>query len=119
MVKILQNILKKEDKIVFGYLFGSFAEESYHDGSDVDIALYFQDYNLDLHLDISLKISKALQRECDLVVLNKIKNLYLVENIISKGILLKDDNDKRVEFELQMHHDYIDFVEFKKVLNAS
>jgi predicted nucleotidyltransferase len=117
--EILKELLKKEENILFGYLFGSFATSNAKKTSDVDVALYFKEYSLDNHLDISLKISKATKRECDLVVLNNAKNLYLLEEIITKGILLKDDKEKREMFEVVKHHDYLDFVEFKRMLNAS
>ena len=65
MKEILEKLLKKEENILFVYLFGSFAT------------------------------LKATKRECDLVVLNNAKNLYLLEEIITKGILLKDDKEKR------------------------
>ena len=79
--------------------------------------MYFKDYDFNKHLELMSKISKITQKDTDLVVLNKAKNLYLLEDIISKGILLKD-SEKRIDFELRKHHEYLDYIEFKKRIDA-
>ena len=109
LIQKLQNI----DGIEFAYLFGSYANGSFNDRSDVDIALYLKKDNFDMQLDISFDLSRRLEKDVDLVILNKAKNLYLIEDIIQNGIVLKD-SDKRFDFELKKHHQFLDFKEFKK-----
>ena len=117
MLKEIQQSLIKElqddANIEFAYLFGSFADGSFNDRSDVDLALYLKKVDFDTQLEISFELSKVLKKDVDLVVLNKAKNLYLLDDIIQKGIVVKD-SDKRVDFELIKHHQFLDFVEFKK-----
>jgi len=117
MLKEIQQSLIKElqddANIEFAYLFGSFADGSFNDRSDVDLALYLKKVDFDTQLKISFELSKVLKKDVDLVVLNKAKNLYLLDDIIQKGIVIKD-SDKRVDFELRKHHQFLDFVEFKK-----
>ncbi len=110
---ILEQELQKNSNIIFGYLFGSYADGSYNDRSDIDIALYLVDNSFDAQLSISFELSRTLKKNIDLTVLNTIKNLYLSEDILNKGIVIKD-SDKRIDFELKKHHQFIDFIEFKK-----
>ena len=105
--------LQSDTNVEFAYLFGSFTDGSFNDRSDVDLALYLKKVDFDTQLKISFDLSKVLKRDVDLVVLNKAKNLYLLDDIIQKGIVIKD-SDKRVDFELRKHHQFLDFVEFKK-----
>jgi len=118
LIDLVKKVLLSDSNVEFAYLFGSYADKSFTDRSDVDVAVYFKNYNLDTHLEIMYKISKATTKDTDLVVLNKAKNLYLLEDIISKGILLKD-SEKRIDFELRKHHEYLDYIEFKKRIDAA
>jgi len=117
LINQLKEVLQNNSNISFAYLFGSYADETFTDRSDVDVAVYFKDYDFNKHLELMSKISKITQKDTDLVVLNKAKNLYLLEDIISKGILLKD-SEKRIDFELRKHHEYLDYIEFKKRIDA-
>ena len=116
--QIAKKILEKNSNVKFAYLFGSYADNSYNERSDIDIALYLDDYSFDKQLSISFDLSHALKKNVDLVVLNSAKNLYLLDDILQKGILLKD-GEKRVEFELKKHHQILDYKEFKKSIDAA
>ncbi|MEF8836168.1 MAG: nucleotidyltransferase domain-containing protein, partial [Candidatus Thermoplasmatota archaeon] len=52
----------KDYDVVAAYLYGSFARGEQHQGSDVDIGIYFEDYSLKKLLEMSRKI----QGEVDL-----------------------------------------------------
>ena len=119
LMDFVKKVLKSDTNVEFAYLFGSYSDNTFTERSDVDIAVYFKEYNFDIHLALSFKISQITTKDTDLVVLNKAKNLYLLEDIIQKGILLKDDEDKRIDFELLKHHQFIDFIEFKKRIYAA
>ena len=116
--ELLDKILEGMPNVEFGYLFGSYADGSFNDRSDVDVAIYFKEYDFDEHLTLISEISKITNKDTDLTILNKVKNLYLLEDIISKGIILKD-SDKRIDFELLKHHQFIDFIDFKKRIYAA
>ena len=85
----LKNKLSVMDEVVFGYLFGSYARNVAGINSDVD-----------------------------LVVLNNVKNIYLLENILNDGLVLKDD-DKRFDFEVRSHHDVLDYKAFRRYIDAA
>ena len=114
----LKNYLLSNKEIIFAYLFGSYANDTHHPNSDVDIAIYLKNDTLDTLLQINYEISKLLKKDADIIVLNKAKNIYLLENIINNGIILKDA-PQRVDFELIKQHQILDFKAFKKMINAA
>jgi len=115
---LLKNHILNNKTISFGYMFGSYANDTYTNDSDIDIALYLSDRSLDNKLQLNYELSKLLKKDVDLVVLNEIKNIYLLDNIIQKSILIKD-SDKRIDFELTKQHDIIDYKEFKRMIDAA
>jgi len=54
----------------------------------------------------------------DLVVLNDVKNMFLLEAILKDGIVLKDA-EERAFFEVEKNHAIIDFKNFKRYIDAA
>jgi len=124
MAKIdeIKDILLCIDAIEFAYLFGSYARKEETKRSDIDIALYLkkENYSFDTKLQIHHLLEIKLHKEIDLVFLNKVKNFYLLENILNEGILLKDSNDdKRILYELDKEHEIKDYKAFKRLLDVA
>ncbi len=117
MIKQLKEQLAPHHNVVFGYLFGSYAKQTQHDRSDVDAALWLEDTSLDAQLQINYELSKALKKDVDLVLLNTIKNIYLLEEILRHGIVIKE-NPQRIAFELRKEHEILDYKAFKRYINA-
>ncbi|MEA2028068.1 MAG: nucleotidyltransferase domain-containing protein [Campylobacterota bacterium] len=115
---ILKNKLASSDNVVFGYLFGSYATQTQTQKSDIDIALWLKDTSLDAQLQINYELSKLLKKDVDLVLLNSIKNIYLLESILKEGKVLKD-SDERFDFELLKEHQILDYKAFKKYIDAA
>jgi len=105
-------------KVLFAYLFGSYAKGDYTDKSDVDIALYLVDTSLDSRLEVHHALEVLLKKKVDLVVLNNVKNLHLLEDILKDNVVLKDDKE-RAFFEVVKNHDIIDFRNFKSYIDAA
>ena len=114
----LKNKLSVMDEVVFGYLFGSYARNVAGINSDVDIALFLKNTDLDTQLQVNYELSKLLKKDVDLVVLNNVKNIYLLENILNDGLVLKDD-DKRFDFEVRSRHDILDYKAFRRYIDAA
>jgi len=115
----LQEALSSEQNIEFGYLFGSYADGTQSDRSDVDLALYLNDTNFNNQLDIHAKILRVVPtKEIDLIVLNTAKNLYLLDDIFKKGQVIKD-SEERLDFEVRKEHQILDYKEFKKSIDAA
>ncbi|RZD18665.1 MAG: nucleotidyltransferase domain-containing protein [Candidatus Acididesulfobacter diazotrophicus] len=120
-IKKIKIILDKIDVIIAVYLFGSVAINKQNSLSDIDIAVllkknvnYF-DYKLRIHHDIA----RLTKKEADVVVLNEVHNLYLIDSIINKGILLIDKNrEKRIDYELSLSHAILDYKAFRHAIDA-
>ncbi|MEA3522353.1 MAG: nucleotidyltransferase domain-containing protein [Campylobacterota bacterium] len=115
--KIIDNISTNEN-ILFAYLFGSYATNQQTKDSDVDIAIYLSTYSLDLELQINYELSKLLNKDLDIVILNRVKNIFLLENILKDGVLLKD-SEERVDFELVKEHDILDYKAYRRYIDAA
>jgi predicted nucleotidyltransferase len=81
--------LKKNRKIDEVLLFGSRAKGTFHNGSDIDIALKGKNLGLQDILDINIEIEKLLLPwKLDLVIFSRIKEPALTEHINRIGIIL-------------------------------
>jgi len=107
-----------EIKIEFAYLFGSYAEGTHTLTSDIDLAVYFAsnpsvDDELMLHAFLTRKLKTD---KIDLLVLNRAKNLILLEEVVRKGKVLYDRNPElRKMFEYKIIHSAIDFKTQRKI----
>ncbi len=114
----LSKILHANKCVKFAYLFGSYAEHTQTEKSDIDIAVYLKDASLDSRLQLHHQLEKAFKIDVDLLVLNEVKNIYLLENILHKGIVIID-HESRVLFELKKQHEIIDFKNFRRYIDAA
>lgn len=102
------------DRIVAVYLFGSTAKGEETPKSDIDLAVLLRgrdDADFDLKLDLYADCCRVLKRnDIDVVILNRTGNLFLIDDIVCNGFVLFDaDPEVREEYEVKMHHDFIDF----------
>lgn len=87
----IKDLIPK-DKTDALYLFGSYADNTFTDDSDVDIAIFSDDLNYIELVDLEDKISERLQKDVDLVLPEKDNFLLLRE--IFKGISLIETTPK-------------------------
>jgi len=109
-VEALREFFATEGRVKFGYLFGSLAHGNAGPLSDIDVAI-FLDGRLDF-FTFRLKLMEAMTRvlkteNFDLVVLNKAP-VVLAHEVISGGIILKDERPRRVMFESRVLREYLD-----------
>lgn len=116
MKEILKPAFEKQgDKIAAVYLFGSVAANEAGPSSDIDIAVLldgrYLDSSDDLRLELYADCCRVLKRnDVDVVVLNKAKNLFLLDEIIRNGIVLFEGNSElKEDFEGRILHDSIEF----------
>ena len=117
--KALAPVFHSHKSISAVYLFGSCSNGQAGPMSDVDLAVLLAgwDYSAsaDIRLDLYADCCRVLQRnDVDIIVLNKTRNLFLLADVVSKGVLLFDNNPEfREEFEVKVMHDFIDFREHR------
>lgn len=108
ILNIISEFLRKQDDILFAYVYGSFAEEKPFE--DIDIALYFSshsDFNrvFGLEEEIGDKVGFSL----DMQSLNE-ASLSFAFRVISTGKLLFSKDEKvRSDFEVRTRVMYFDF----------
>jgi uncharacterized protein len=111
---------KMSDRIAAAYLFGSSARGDAGPRSDIDLAVLLHDsarpLAQELRLDLYADCCRALKRnDIDIVVMNTTGNLFLLDDIVSNGVVLfQCDAGLREEFEVKVHHDFIDFRDHRK-----
>jgi len=111
---------KMSDRIAAAYLFGSRAKGEAGPTSDVDLAVLLHDAagncGLELRLDLYADCCRALKRnDIDIVILNTTRNQFLLEEVVSRGVVLyQDDVGLREEFEVKVMHDFIEFRDHRK-----
>lgn len=110
----LDIVFRDYDQIAFAYLFGSVATGEQTAMSDVDIAIYLRQgfrFSLDDTLQFQGDCCRILKRnDVDVLVLNKTRNLILLEDIIRKGkIIYSTDQNLIDDFELNTLHLVCDF----------
>ena len=116
----LQPIFTRyQDSILFCYCFGSLAENTHSEHSDVDLAFYVKaGYDsLDFKLTLYAECNRALKRnDIDVVILNQLRNLILAESIVRNGVLLyESDPYTRTDYEVKIIHNTIDFRHQRKL----
>lgn len=101
LIEILKEYFSKRDDIAFAFLFGSAARGSFRKEGDVDVGIYFWP-DKDVEWEnvkkryvgenrIALDLERLLQKEVDLIVLNRAKAIF-ADEIVRKGkpIVIKD-----------------------------
>lgn len=125
-VENISKILEKEPGILFAYLFGSYAKNTMHKKSDIDIAVYLNDPFL-LEEDplypsrLAIKIEKALSEKkvVDLRILNG-STIRFKSQVIKHGKLIYSrDAKKRIEFETSSLTQYYDFKPYYEVYDTA
>lgn len=128
-LKKLKKFFKKEKTVILAFLFGSLASDKEMKESDIDIAIYFKNYNpsasplvelkrpkkiSDLRRKIWRKLTQILEREVDLICLNEAP-ASLISAVFKTGIPLKVA-DKKLYWELYLRKslEAEDFFEFSE-----
>ena len=117
---VVAKILHEENGIVFAYIFGSAVTGQFAARSDIDIAVMYDAEPADFRSQLALyhKLSKALKRDVDIVVLNSSRSLSLRRAIVKEGAILVDrDQNRRLAFEVEALHDYLDFKYSMELVN--
>jgi len=119
IVEKLRNYFERKDDIIMAFLFGSWAKG--HEGaeSDIDIAVYFKpetdilewertDSQYDSEGQIWLEIERIVEKDVDLLVLNRAAPTVADSALRGLPIIIKDRN-LYMDFLLRITFEAIDF----------
>lgn len=104
----------RPEGLACAYLFGSHARGEAGRGSDIDLAVLFDEdppRTLEgLHLELADHLSDVLRRPVDLVILNHAP-VDLIHRVLRDGVLvLERDRSTRIRFEVQARNRYFDLL---------
>lgn len=108
--------IKNEGNIKAAYLFGSYADNSYDENSDVDIAvIYKSDMDEYEHAGKAANISKIFgNREVDYIDLEKV-NVFLQFEILKKGkVIYSENKEDIIAFTKKVQQQYIEMDYLRK-----
>lgn len=113
-IEKIKEILRANSGVEFAYLFGSRAKGISCERSDWDIAVYFKKDPQRLSkwtvFSLEAEVSREIEKEVQIAVLNNIDSPVFLFQIINDGLLLVDSNpEKRILFEahaLTKYHDW-------------
>lgn len=117
-----KSILEKDDNVIFALLFGSMARNDMRYGSDIDIAIYFNDsQTLSAIGNLCLNLEEAVNYKTDLVELNKLDktNPVLAYSIVSEGIIIINKDIKIFNgYKKSVLLQYLDFKPTNDLINS-
>lgn len=114
-IDLMVNVLKKDTLILMAYLFGSQLEGRANEYSDIDVAILFDDkvevgVYTDKQILIATLLSEKLNKEIDIVVLNR-ASLFLRYHVLKDGLKIYERDDRNEHnFEAQAIMEYFDFL---------
>jgi len=122
--EIKKNILSiatdvfSDTRVLFAYLYGSYAIDQAHPFSDLDIGIYVprlsQREKLDLEMTLALELDKKLEKgpTSDVRILNSLP-LAVAGKVITEGLLIYcRDDEARIDYETIIRSAYFDFLPF-------
>lgn len=97
-------------------MFGSFLDKS--NFGDLDIAVYLDHIPENDYISTEMKLQEVLEKNAsypvDVRILNHAPPSFCY-SVIKKGfVLIDNDEDKRVDFEMMTYKLYFDFLPFRK-----
>lgn len=108
----IAEILAAEPGIELAYLYGSYATGLAREDSDVDIGILLKEgvpnNGWQTEIDIALKLEDAVNRKCDVRIINNAP-IYFLHQVVNKGKVLFTSSDKtRIDFEARVTMNYFD-----------
>lgn len=108
----LIKYIKEKENIIAIYLFGSFADGSYNEKSDIDLAvLYEKKYDFTLHVSDMIDIEKIFENtKVDYIDLEEV-NLFFRFSILKNGKIIYVKNEEKLYDYI--HRTQISYIDMK------
>ncbi|MHA1202385.1 MAG: nucleotidyltransferase domain-containing protein [Candidatus Heimdallarchaeaceae archaeon] len=110
IITAISHLLNENRNIDFAYIHGSFVNANYF--RDIDIGVFVrEDSNQELvkglERELSIELTKALNYECDVKIINDTPILFQFTVLKGKQILCKN-RAVLAQFKEQVYHKYLD-----------
>jgi len=107
----LKSYFDKKENVIMAFLFGSLSKGKVHKHSDIDIAIYLKEYDINEVEKIWNDLEDLLKKDIDLIVLNISKPLIAFEAIRGDKIIIRD-YDFYTDYMLETTSEALDLKEF-------
>lgn len=109
-VRAAAEAVLPEYDVVAAYLYGSFADGTFGPGSDVDVAVYFDDYSISKLLEVGRRLQQesGIHRELDVRALNRGTARFRFRVIQEGVVLYETDPSRRADVEGRIARAYHD-----------
>lgn len=103
IISSLVSFLERDERIIFAYIFGSFADPEIPFFRDIDLGVYVRDYKdtdwEKYEIDLPLELQRSFEHRYpfDVIVLNR-ADIFLVKNVIEGELLFTKDEDLWSDF---------------------
>ena len=115
IVSKIAEYFHRMDRIIFAYVFGSFARGE--DFSDIDIGIYLTTNSIETPLEFEFAMENRVQEKVGYAVDVRILNrapVFFAFQVIRDGVLVKDSNpDMRSDFECLIFKKVNDLTRFR------
>lgn len=101
IISSIQNVLEKDTRVVFAYLYGSALEGDRY--QDIDIGIYITGGDDPIHITSDLKVAFSIETglspdKFDIQVINQVNNLFYLRHVLDGRVLVDNDPDLRGDF---------------------
>jgi predicted nucleotidyltransferase len=107
----LKSYFDKNENVIMAFLFGSLSKGKVHKHSDIDIAIYLKEYDINEVEKMWNDLEDLLKKDIDLIVLNISKPLIAFEAIRGDKIIIRD-YDFYTDYMLDITSEALDLKEF-------
>jgi len=112
MLEIIRKVIERPE-VIFGYLFGSHAEDRANQWSDIDLGLYFDLARCPDVEEVEEEIREQIRQRTsvqgvDIVRLNSASD-YWCWQAINGRLLLSRDESRRIDYETHLTTRYLDW----------
>ena len=104
---IFKEVMEKDKEVLFAYLYGSYAQDSIHFESDIDVAVYLKSADLKRYSkkeeELTIELVTRIHKDrIDLRIFNVLP-LLLQYHVLKDGIpIFVRDDKERVDFETRV-----------------
>lgn len=122
LIAQIKEVIEKDKKILFAFLYGSYALNTNHPKSDIDIAVYIKPSDMDTYIQKQKELTDALVAKLhtdrvDLRILNTLPFL-LKYRVVKEGISIKiKDESEKVDFETKVMNRYFELKPYLEEYN--
>lgn len=117
LVEALKSVISEHEEVIAAYLYGSAVRGGMRADSDIDVGILLADdvapdYRYVVRMAGEIRSRCRLERDVDLRILNRRPIRFLNQVLRYGELVYVRDEKKRVEFEMGVLREYLDFKPF-------